>query len=167
MVTWQINNMTRKHLEEICKRIAKREGVHDKLLAAIIDTESNWCVWACRYEPGWRWFLNPKQWSKRLHQTTKTEWMQQATSYGLCQVMGTVARELGFKSFLAELCDPEINLIYGAKKLKTLCNKYYLMDDVIAAYNAGKPRKKINDKYRNQGYVDKVNKNFTTRVRKG
>jgi soluble lytic murein transglycosylase-like protein len=38
-----------------------------------------------------------------------------ATSWGLMQVMGQSARELGYREFIPELCDPASGLYWGCK----------------------------------------------------
>jgi soluble lytic murein transglycosylase-like protein len=39
-------------------------------------------------------------------------------SWGLMQLMGEVAREMGFTgTYLSQLCDPPIGLLWGCKKL--------------------------------------------------
>lgn len=81
--------------------------------------------------------------------------MAQKTSWGLMQIMGGVAYELGFKGWPGELLDPETNLYYGCE---FLIGKIFLYGDedparLYAAYNAGSPRFE-NGRYRNQRNVD-------------
>lgn len=88
------------------------------------------------------------------------EWWGQRASWGLMQVMGAVARELGYREpYLPELCLPDTNIQYGCLHLKALhrlyAGKFGLMG-VVAAYNAGSPRLLRNGKFENQRYVDKV-----------
>ena len=45
-------------------------------------------------------------------------WTSSTGSYGLCQVMGAVAREHGYSGHLEDLADPAINLDLGAKHLR-------------------------------------------------
>lgn len=81
-----------------------------------------------------------------------------ATSYGLMQIMGQTARERGFKGDFAELLHPQVGLYWGCRHLFILKIRYFNRHGwagVIAAYNAGSPRK-AGGKYSNQGYVDKV-----------
>ena len=88
------------------------------------------------------------------------EWWAQQASWGLMQVMGAVARELGCKlPYLTALCRPEVGLDYGCRYLRVLQDRY--MDSagwngIIAAYNAGSPRRGVDGAFVNQGYVDKV-----------
>ena len=72
-----------------------------------------------------------------------------------CQIMGGVARELGFAGYLPELCDPAVGLEYSCRHLKRYYTKYGNWPDTIASYNAGSPRK-IGEIFVNQSYVDKV-----------
>jgi soluble lytic murein transglycosylase-like protein len=53
------------------------------------------------------------------------------------QVMGSVARELGYTQELPKLCQLETGLIYGCKKLAECLKKHPALPDALAAYNAG------------------------------
>ncbi|MFA6358759.1 MAG: transglycosylase SLT domain-containing protein [Candidatus Omnitrophota bacterium] len=79
-----------------------------------------------------------------------------ATSFGLLQIMGQVARELGYQGAWSGLMEPSTNLEYGCKKLAKCYKKYAPdLDAGIAAYNSGTPRKK-GEEFINQIYVDRV-----------
>jgi soluble lytic murein transglycosylase-like protein len=83
--------------------------------------------------------------------------MGQSTSWGLMQVMGFNARDLGFKRrWLVELCRPEIGIDLGCQFLARLVAKYDSTEDAVSAYNQGAPRKRADGTYRNQHYVDRV-----------
>ena len=89
------------------------------------------------------------------------EWWAQQASWGLMQVMGAVARECGFRGpYLPELCDPDLNLEYGCRHLVNLKGRFHQAHGwpgVIAAYNAGSPRRvSEGGQYENQQYVDEV-----------
>lgn len=88
------------------------------------------------------------------------EWWAQQASWGLMQVMGAVARERGFRGpYLTRLCRPEVSLDYGCKQLKAHADRYAENQGwsaVIAAYNAGSPRRVPTGQFENQAYVDKV-----------
>lgn len=137
--------------------VADEENVPVNLLGAIIQTESSNNRYACRFEPHYKWLYRTKDNARDNGLTEATETVMQMTSYGLCQIMGAVARELGIKGSLFQLLDEKTNLQYAAKLLKRLAMKYKERDDIIAAYNAGSPIKGLNGVYRNQPYVDKVN----------
>lgn len=93
---------------------ANQCGLEPALVAAVCEQESGWNPWAIRYEPAfYQKYIVP------LNLKSATEAQARAFSYGLLQCMGEVAREAGFKGvFLAELCDPEVNLEIGCKILK-------------------------------------------------
>lgn len=118
-------------------------------------TESSGNPWAVRFEPNWKYFYKIEQ--VPVKTSFETERNLQSCSWGLCQIMGSVARELGYLEELPKLCREDINIIYGTKKLKSLMNKYDKPNDIIAAYNAGIPKFMSNGKYFNQTYVDRVN----------
>jgi soluble lytic murein transglycosylase-like protein len=79
-------------------------------------------------------------------------------SYGVCQVSLPAARSVMPYIGILALQQPEVNIEVAALYLKKLQQKY---DDNIwhsvAAYNAGTPRM-VDGVYRNQKYVDKVQK---------
>lgn len=125
------------------------------LLAAICHTESAGNRWAARYEPGYRWLNNPSDFSIALGITHETEEMMQKFSYGLMQIMGGLARDLRYIGPLSALFDPDINMNYASLHISKLSRKYE-ETDLIAAYNAGSPRKRASGFYENQVYVDKV-----------
>ena len=83
----------------------------------------------------------------------------QKTAWGLMQVMGATARELGFEDWLSELVFPETNIRLGIEFLGRKMSKYldrYGIEGVVAAYNGGAPRRRPDGKFTNQGYVDRV-----------
>lgn len=147
-------------LVEVIKIQADYWALDWRLVAAIVIVESSGVSAVNRYEPKWRWYFNPSYWAKRLKITDKTEFINQAISWGPMQVMGAVARELGYKDNLPALIYPKTGIFYGCKKLHKLKIKYNEdIEDMIAAYNAGAAR------YRdgillNHEYVDKVMNNY-------
>lgn len=71
--------------------------------------------------------------------------------------MGANARWMGFSGPLTHLLDPKQNLEISCKFFSTVVlKKNPKLEDAIAAYNAGSPRRKADGTYRNQQYVDKV-----------
>jgi len=100
-------------LIEQAKAKAKLYGLDPALVCAVCEQESGWDCWAMRYEP-----LFFVRYVSKLPGLSDTERQARATSWGLMQVMGEVARELGFShKFLAMLCDPDIGLTVGCNKL--------------------------------------------------
>jgi len=137
--------------------VSDAENVPANLLGAIVQTESSNNKWAVRFEAHYKWLHRTKDFARDNGITEATETVMQMTSFGLCQVMGAVARELGLKGTMFQLLDEKTNLEIAAKLIKRLASRYKERDDIIAAYNAGSPIKNINGLYRNQTYVDKVN----------
>ncbi len=136
--------------------------VEAELIAAIIVQESSGNQYAARYEPKWKYWADPERWALDLKCTLETERIGQATSHGYMQVMGAVARELGFKDWFAKLYLPKYNIAVGTKKLSTLMEKFREPSQVISAYNAGTPKKLPDGKFVNQIYVDRVMGNYWT-----
>ena len=133
--------------------LSGRYDLDPYLIAAICEVESRFDTFAIRYEPHYRWLFG--------EELSPTETISQKTSWGLMQVMGAVARERGLRSkYLSVLTTPKIGIRFGCAHLAWFRDKKgYSGDDMIAAYNAGSPRKKSGI-YLNQGYVDKVNRRF-------
>ena len=133
--------MTNPELISLAKRMATDFDIDPVVFCALVETESNWNSWAARYEPGFKKrYIDPIESIERWAPTSyATEREHRSTSFGLCQVMGQVARELGFTGVsLTELCDPRTGLYYGARRLKKALDRKH--GDVSAAlldYNGG------------------------------
>lgn len=136
-------NMTRPegHLLASVREAASAHGLDPAVVAGVVDTESGWNTWAIRYEPAYRWLYPSRRRVTHPHGvSTQTEIAQQKTSWGLLQVMGAVARELGYQEpFLSGLCMPALGLEYGCKHLANLVSRYGTINRALAAYNAGRP----------------------------
>lgn len=120
------------------------------VLRAMVQVESSGNMRARRYEKSYRWL-----WGKV---TGNTERVGQMTSWGPLQVMGAVARELGLNGPFEQLLGP-MGVHYGAMHLAQLKRRFFDKhgwEGVIAAYNAGSPRKKANGQWANQEYVRRV-----------
>ncbi len=142
-------------------RAASQHGLPIKLVRAIVDVESEGNPWATRYEPA---FFDRYISSSKIKSippcSVSTEARLRATSFGLLQIMGAVARERGFEMpFLTALCDPEIGLEFGCRHLGWLAQQWLDKEGwegVVAAYNAGSPRRLPDHRCVNHPYVDKV-----------
>lgn len=144
-------------VQDVCKRLSLPVG----LVHAIIRVESSGNPWAIRYEPAFqRAYLDGKAWRVYGAVSHETEVMARATSWGLMQVMGQVARERGFEgAFLSQLCTPAAGLEYGCRQLRHVYQRFYDAhgwNGVVAAYNAGSPRKDARGAWVNAQYVHKV-----------
>jgi soluble lytic murein transglycosylase-like protein len=127
------------------------------LIAAIVQQESAGDRFAIRFEPDYKYLVETKKWASECNISEITEIMLQKSSFGLAQIMGGLCRELGHTGSLLEVLDPELNLKLCAKHLTRLIKRFPDRNDLIAAYNAGTPVKKMDGTYRNQHYVTKVN----------
>jgi hypothetical protein len=144
----------------ICARV---NNIPPALLAAIVQTESNFKQWATRTEPHYKKkkvvIASAKNWSKSHGGLPNfvTELDDRSRSYGLGQIMGQTAREQQFNAqYLSQLYDPLDNLSQVAIKVSRLI-KYYKTDTLsaISAYNQGNNRMK-NGRLENYRYVYKV-----------
>lgn len=141
---------------DLIEKESEFNGIEWALLAAIVMTESAENPFAMRYEEKYRYLVDPARFAKRLGITEATESTLQKFSFGLCQLMGGLLRELGFDSELPKALDPGVNLSYGARNLKRLNSRFPGNTPMlISAYNAGTPVIE-NGKFRNQEYVNRV-----------
>ncbi len=147
----------KKELEILADKYAKESNIDTDLVYSIISVESGWNPFVSRYEPHTdKYVYNAYSFADKCGITMQTEELAQKHSYGLGQLMGFVARDLGHKTLLSELFIPEVNLRYMMKFLKHKLEKYGDEASAIAAYNAGSPRKTDGGMFFNQKYVDKV-----------
>ena len=144
--------MDNTELTTLITSAASRRSLPWELVYAICQVESSLNPSAIRHEPRYRWLVGDNE------TMSPTERQDQMTSWGLMQVMGAVARELGHTGPLSDLLDPPTGLFYGCLHLRRFRAKYDIWPDVIAAYNAGSPRRVAGQigPYVNQSYVDKV-----------
>ncbi len=105
--------MNQSDLITLVKQIADGHQLYPELVCAIVEQESSWNPWAIRYEPAFRTrYVAPLG-------LPPTEEVARATSWGLMQVMGQVACEVGFTGkFLSELCNPAVGVEIGCLVLK-------------------------------------------------
>jgi Transglycosylase SLT domain len=126
--------------------IEKANGLPAGVLAAVVEQESSGNPWAARFEPGFSANVIGDKSQAELGGvwpswvSDSTERTLRATSFGLMQILGQVARERGFRgAFLTQLCDPTIGVHYGALHLSGLLAKHGNLPDALSAYNAGTP----------------------------
>lgn len=142
---------------QLITKISNSHGLDPLHIAAFILTESGGNTWAVRFEPGWRFHKDEQTYAKALGISVATELDCQQISWGLMQVMGTVAREQGYSDHLAKLCMPEIGIEIGCRKVASLFHRYKTWDEVVSAFNCGSVVV-VSGHYSNQEYVDKHNK---------
>jgi soluble lytic murein transglycosylase-like protein len=111
------------------------------LVCAVVDQESGWNPLCIRYEPAFH-----RAYIVKLNMPA-TEDIARAISWGLMQVMGETARELGFKgAFLSELSDPVTGLAWGCAKLARCLKITGNVKAALSSYNGGS----------NKQYADQV-----------
>lgn len=101
--------MADNSLITLARQIAGKHGLNDALVCAIVEQESTWEPWAIRAEPAF-----DAKYVQPLHKTPTEEWAR-SISWGLMQLMGEDAREMGFTGPIPSLCDPATGLDWGCK----------------------------------------------------
>jgi len=106
--------MSVPELIELAKATARKHVLDPALVAAVCEQESSWNPWAMRFEPGFlARYIKPT-----LPDAPTTGEIARATSWGLMQVLGQTAFELGFNDkYFSSLCDPSVGLLWGCTKL--------------------------------------------------
>jgi len=151
--------MVTPEIQKLIEENAAKYSLPQWLIYGIVNTESGGDPWAVRFEPAFRTHYVPDQ-CQTFGASNETERTTRACSWGLMQIMGQVAREHGYKGeFLSELCDPATGMDYGCRHLSRFRDRHFQSlgwPGVVAAYNAGTPRKTEDGHFTNQSYVDKV-----------
>ncbi len=150
-----MNEVHKELYTEQVQKICQDLGINASLFQAIIEVESSWNPSATRYESSYVEYCNPVKFAKLNSTTESTERMLQKFSFGLAQLMGGVARKVGYEGPLVALTVPDCGLFWSAVLLKKICTQYVVLDDQISVYNWGHIAK-ANGKYENQIYVDRV-----------
>jgi hypothetical protein len=99
---------------------ARKRGISPAIMAGLVCQESAGDPQARRYEGHYRWLFGDDAHEKACLPEgvdLAEDLVLQRYSWGLCQVMGAVAREYGFAGHLEELADPAVNLGLGARHL--------------------------------------------------
>lgn len=124
--------MNRAEAIALARKVALAAGLDDAIFCGLVEQESDFDNWAIRYEPAfYKKYVQPIG-------LPETEAQARSFSWGCCQVMGQVAREMGYKLPLPQLCDWEIGLQQGAKVLaRNLKRSAGDMTAALLAYNGG------------------------------
>lgn len=131
------NTQPSADLIAVARNIAAAHSLPPELICGQIERESTWNPWQIRYEDGfYTKYIEKMIASHEL--TDPTEERARAFSWGLMQVMGEVAREMGYTDHLAQLCDPATGIEVGCRALahKIATNEGNLADALLA-YNGG------------------------------
>jgi soluble lytic murein transglycosylase-like protein len=150
--------MTPAHIRAAIETVAAKHGLEPNLIEAICLTESGGNPFATKPEPTYPYLMNVKTWRPfsvtREQASAKTapagfpclaghpdqEWWSQQQSWGLMQVMGAVARELGFTGpYLSQLTEVVTGLHFGCKHFAAqLAWAKGDVNKALGAYNAGR-----------------------------
>jgi soluble lytic murein transglycosylase-like protein len=152
--------MDKNAVISIVRSTAGSVGIDPNLAQAIAEHETACDPTKTRYEPDWAYLVTPDKFAKVLGISERTETELQKFSWGALQVMGSVARELGYQAQLPLLSQPQMGILYGCRKIHALARAHSDIQDLIAAYNAG-VAVKVDGKYRNENYVQSVIENLT------
>lgn len=146
--------MIKPEFIELIKKVSAEYGIEPAFLGAIVMNESSGRQYITKFEPEFEWTFEVLKFAKKNSIPFEVEHQRQSTSYGLCQVMGSVGREFGITGNIFELFDPETNLETACKLLKRLKQKHKTEPDLFSAYNAGSVKFIKPGVYKNQKYVD-------------
>jgi soluble lytic murein transglycosylase-like protein len=144
-------------IEKLITPVSSKWNIDSRWIHAIISQESSWNMHAIKYEPNYPYLYETERCARASNSTLSTEIAAQKMSWGLCQIMGALAREQGFKGMMPELTIPEVNLYQLGMRLDHLKRLNDDQDYVFAAYNAGPAVHRVNGVFPNQFYVDKIN----------
>ncbi|MFZ5426468.1 MAG: transglycosylase SLT domain-containing protein [Thermodesulfobacteriota bacterium] len=167
--------------EPLVREMARANNIPEALGVALVEVESGFDPDSVRAEPRYKYLWNvktnrpfrrisdeelascsaPKDFPSTPGVSRDTEFLLQKTSWGLGQLMGANARALGFKGkFFTRLCsDPAEGLRLAFLHLSNIARPYLPStgwQGVMAAYNAGSPRRAADGSWANQEYVDKI-----------
>lgn len=136
--------------------VAKRYDLPCELIIAIISKESSGVKETIRYEQNYRYFNDTEGFASKNGISTETETCAQRMSWGLMQIMGSTARDMGFTDLLPKMIYPNFNIEIGCKYLHKMIKRYDGdKKKAISAYNAGVARIK-GGIFANNQYVSDV-----------
>lgn len=125
---------------DLILKYSNKFKLEPKLVESIIQTESSFNRFAVRYEPRYRWTYSVKELASLICCTRETMESMQKTSWGLFQIMGAVAYEIGLRTWATKLIDPEFNIMYGCEFLNRIITSKGLVNprDIYDVYNSGR-----------------------------
>lgn len=129
--------VTKDEMIAIARMIAAAHKLPPEIVCGQIQRESDWEPYAMRYEPAFlSKYVAPLYTAGKI---TATEAYTRSMSWGLGQVLGQVARELGFtRTYFGELSDPSVGIEYQCRKLdKCLVRAGGDMSKALEMYNGG------------------------------
>ncbi len=157
-----INN----RIEYFCDKHSDTNGIkiEPAIVKAIIKQESQFKPYSMRYESHLKdTNNNNSKWYRNLltekEQTNKFSYY----SMGLMQILYGIAKaETGYKGTQLDLLKIDNSLNCGIIYLKKLINKYWIIEDVISAYNQGVV--KGNKGYYKSKFIDQNNNGIKDKI---
>lgn len=143
-------NIIKNEVEIAIKKYSKECGVDEKLIRAIIAQESAGVPHAVRYEPQ----LRKAEWYRKTLPEQYKEDFHAYCSMGYMQVLYGIAVSYGFKGSPHDLLSEDNSIKYGVLHLKKLTKTYAVLNDAIASYNMGSPKKFGPDNPRHGEYIN-------------
>jgi len=123
---------TKDELIHAARLAAGNASIDSSLVCAVVEQESGWEPCAIRFEPGF-----DERYEKGKISNI-TEEIARSMSWGLMQVMGETARDLGWKSHLGKLLYPGNGLMVGCAKLRACLEAHGgSVADALLMYNGG------------------------------
>lgn len=116
-----------------------RYHIDKDLIAAVIMAESSGIPWEVRPEQG---FFSRYIEGKPLNGFQGEQWDEyervfRSCSFGLMQIMGNTARELGFAGHLHQLLQPTKSIMWGCKYLAKCMHETQDTEKALLRYNGG------------------------------
>lgn len=130
----------------LIRETSRTHGLDPFTVAAVVSRESEGNPWVMRREPDYPYLFDreARQAVRRKDVNSQTfpggpvEMLGQTQSWGLMQVMGATARQMGHEGPFSSLLDPATNLEIGCRLLAHLQARWGEFDG-LAAYHAGNP----------------------------
>jgi soluble lytic murein transglycosylase-like protein len=136
---WKPPYMLRSEIIDLVRKVCG--NLDPALICAIIEQESEFDTWAIRYEPAFY-----DKYIAHLPGLSATEMHGRAISWGLAQVMGETAREVGYKGPFAQLCSPETGIAVGCevfnRKMAAACGN---VAQALLYWNGGEAKGYANE----------------------
>lgn len=175
------------HIMQAINVKAHAHGIRPELVAAFVVVESSGRPWATRFEVDFgvlrdehgkprrdehghlvhspALVAQAERFARATGTSYDTELTHEKTSWGLMQIMGSTARELGFRGHMPELGQVELGLELGCSYLAKQAVRFASLapgellgwhEQVVAAYNAGTPHRRADGAWQNADYVRRV-----------
>lgn len=119
--------LTKEEVNKIVAQNCDRYGIEYALMFSIIKAISHWNFFCILYDQSCTGYC-------KVSDSSETEVLLQRVRWGVTQIYGYKARQLGYEGNLAELIKPEINIKYAVKQIAGYINKGYDFKKICEAY---------------------------------